>query len=220
MGKLPAEATIARARAESERLEHLVFGRPRPGGHTVGRGRSKRKIPPLALSPGIEEAVALREQYGHRQGTPETHAHLARRQHGALARLYCSSTLDRDQLAYAEMIRRIAEQIRDQVAVRTASLETRVDVSRRGGQFFESLAMVRDEQAFTAWRSWLQRPALVLDIIIEDLGLAAAARRHHLHHRKAAQLLILALNAWPMFSAEARSAINEESLARAHERLN
>jgi len=186
---------------------------------------AKRNELAAAEETELRELIAKREaEWGHKaNGTAATHADHAdrsKRREGAIARLYDSKKLNDHHVAYAEMIKCAAERVRDSVAVRTASLETRIDVSRRGGEFFEALGAVRMERAFTMWRQSLPRPALVLDIIVEDLGLAAAARRHCVHHKRAGELLVAALNAWPGFSAEARRHVDEDGLARAHARLN
>jgi hypothetical protein len=83
--------------------------------------------------------------------------------------------------------------------VRTASLETRVDVTRLGdGSFFERLGQVRREAAYTRWRAQLRRPAPVLEMLVgEPVGFTIVAARYRMHNRKAKQLLIDALDLWP-----------------------
>jgi len=199
--------------------------RPRSGGPDLEQHEqiwAERNPAATAEEHELRKMLASREEaWSHKaHGTAATHAHNARPRVGAVARLYASNTLDDNQLAYADMIKCAVDRVRDSVSVRTASLETRVDVSRRGGEFFEALGSVRMEQAFTNWRASLPKPALVIDIVVEDLGLAAAARRHRVHHKRASQLLVEALKAWPRFSADARRRIDEADLARAHARLN
>lgn len=77
-----------------------------------------------------KERAELLDRWGHKNdGTPETHEHASRRNQGALVRLYQTGAIDADQLASAVEIATVAERIGADVAVRTASLETRVDVT-------------------------------------------------------------------------------------------
>jgi hypothetical protein len=87
-------------------------------------------------------------------------------QPGRAGRLYQSGAIDAEQLAAAVEIALVHERIGADVAVKTASLETRVDVTRIGdGGFYERLGQVRREMAYTRWRSQLPHPAPVLDMI-------------------------------------------------------
>jgi len=201
------------ARAERERIAHLVLGHGRPPPRRIGRGKSKRKVP-VVLSPGIEEVVARRERWEGRAGTPET---LDRVREGALARLYRSGAIDAEQLASAEAILSGAELVGSPVALRTASLETRVDVTRLGdGSFYEALGRVRLEMAYGRWRAQVRGVALVLEIIVGDVGITEAARRFRVHKRRAKKLLIDALDAWPPIAAGVYREVDPASLAAAH----
>jgi len=204
------------ARAESERFKHLVLGHDRPPARSAGRGRSKRKIP-VELSDGVEREVASRERWSHKQGTPQTLEHASRTQQGALARLHLSGAIDAEQLASAAMIASVAERIAGDVTVRTASLDSRVDTTRMGDGFWEALGAVRLEVAYTRWRAQLRgSAAVVLDMIVEDIGLTIAAKRHRIHNRRARQLLIDALDAWPKYLGEARKEVDPATIAAAH----
>ncbi len=97
---------------------------------------------------------ALQRDYGHkRHGTPETHAHAARQDQGALHQLYVRGVIDQFELADADLIAAIADRIGAELQIRTVSLETRVDRSpRAGGAFYEALGWVRAEMAYSRWR--------------------------------------------------------------------
>jgi hypothetical protein len=151
--------------------------------------------------------AGMLKRWDHKNdGTPETHEHASRCNQGALARLYLEGGIDREQLAAAVEIAAVAERIGADVAVRTASLETRVDVTRLGdGTFYERLSQVRREVAYTRWRSALTpalrlRPgqvAAVLDMLIgEPVGFTVIAKRYRMHNRRARRLLIEALDLW------------------------
>jgi hypothetical protein len=158
-------------------------------------------------------------------GTPETHeAHeeaTRRRNRGALARLYQSGAIDCDQLNAAEEIAIVAERIGADVAVKTASLETRVDVTRcNDGSVFELIGQVRREMAYTEWRARLSHPAAVLDMLVgEPVGFTVIAARYRMHHRKAKRLLIDALDLWPEILGGVRKAVDQKDLDRQHARL-
>ncbi len=215
---------------ERERIEHLVLGRPRPPARKIGRGKSARKVP-HELDPEIERAVALRETYGGRQGTPETFAHLVASltpeelrtgRTGAIARLHHSGAIDEVQLGSAVAIAAIAERIMRDATIGTASLETRVDVSRVGERAaFETLAQVRAERAYGRWRDAMGVFACpIIEIIAQDRGVTIVAQRYRLHVRRLRRLLIDALDLWPGMLAEARRDIDQADVDRAHARIN
>jgi hypothetical protein len=171
------------------------------------RGKKPKRPPTLA------------EKWSHKhEGTPQTHEHAERQRHnqGALARLHASGAIDDDQLAYAEEIAMVAEMIESDVAVRTASLETRVDISKRNdGAINQGINRVRLEMAYTRWRDQLPSPKrAVLDMIVGDaIGYTVAAVRYRMHNRKAKRRLIEALDRWPECRAWARMQINAAELA-------
>jgi len=215
---------------ERQRVEHLVFGRDRPViavTRGVGRkGRRKRvtTITPVALAPGIEEVVAMRERWSHKAGgTPETHDKYARRQDSPLTRLWLKGGITLNQRAAGEYIATIAYEIRANVTVKTASLETRVDTTRTGdGTFFEHLGRVRGEMAYTLWRNQVRGPiGAVLAMIVGDdedggaEGYTIVAKRYGMHNRRAKQLLIDALDLWPKISRRVCLQVDEATMLAA-----
>lgn len=166
--------------------------------------------------------VLLLERWDHKnQGTPETHDRASQCNQGALARLYQSGAIDAEQLAAAVEIATVAERIAADVTVRTASMETRVDVTRLGdGAFYERLGHVRREAAYTRWRGQLPHRAPVLDMLTgEQCGFTIVARRYGMHHRRAKQLLIDALDLWAVVLGAVCKEIDDNALINAHARL-
>lgn len=141
--------------------------------------------------------------------------------HGSLARLYRTGAIDAVQLASAVDIASVAERLGRDVAVKTASLETRIDSGRRGdGTFYEALGAVWREIAFREWSRALGDSArLVLHLVLDDAGLVAAAKRYRIGHRRATRVLVDALDRWEPFLRDARKAVDEPALARAHARI-
>jgi hypothetical protein len=169
-----------------------------------------------------ERATALASWKHKNEGTPETHERASRRNQGALASLYKKGAIDAEQLASAEEIARIAERIGADVAVRTASLETRVDLGPRHYDSLhdERIQQVRREMAYTEWRQQLPQPAPVLDMLVgEPIGFTIVAERYRMHHRKAKRLLIHALDLWPVVLGAVCKSIDERDLQLAHARL-
>jgi hypothetical protein len=182
-----------------------------------------RRHPELARAErSLRRARVQRDsRWSHKNdGTAETHEH-ASRQEGRLAELYRTGTIDAEQLLAAVEIANVAERIGRDVAVKTASLETRVDMTRMGdGSFFERLGQVRREYAYTRWREKLPHPAPVLDMLVGDPeGFTVVARRYRMHHRKAKRLLIEALDRWPAELIHACRMIDDDALDKAHVRL-
>lgn len=169
-----------------------------------------------------KQRAALLQRWKHKNdGTPETHEHASHRDQGALALLYKTGAIDAEQLASAVEIALVAERIASDVTVKTASLETRVDVFHCGeGGFFEALGQVRREVAYSRWRAQLRSPAPVLDMLVGDsVGYTIVARRYRMHNRRAKQLLIDALDLWPEILGRVFKEIDERDLAAAHARL-
>jgi hypothetical protein len=169
-------------------------------------------------------AVML-DAWSHKNaGTPETHDHASRRNQGALVRLYRNEEISADQLAAAVAIAEVVERIGAEVALKTASLETRIDVTRLGdGTFYERLALVRREVAYTRWRNAVVGPiGAVLAMIAGDspggdpVGLTIVAKRYRMHNRKAKRLLIDALDLWPKILSQTAREIDDATLAAAH----
>lgn len=149
-------------------------------------------------------------------GTAETHAKAARTRQGALVRAYEAGHITLDELGWACEIAEVHERIGRDVAVRTMSMETRIDGGRSGdGHFFEALRAVRAEAAYTAWRATVPAPGLVMGIVCEDLGITVAARRWRMRNTRARQLLCQGLQLWPRCIGEAVRNIDEATLLAA-----
>lgn len=170
-----------------------------------------------------KERIARRSRWSRTEdGTAETHERAARRNEGRLVQLYRNEVIDAEQLAAAEEIALVHERIGAAVAVKTASLETRVDMTRSGdGSFFERLANVRREIAYTRWRHQAEGPiGAVLEMIVGDrLGFTVVAQRYGMHHRKARRLLIAALSLWPTILKDVCREVDHKALARAQARV-
>lgn len=221
---------ISSAEREQQRFNHLALARPRPAPAQLvkpqGLSRLEWKVEKQrlrekgdSLAPGIEEQVQLRERWSHKaEGTPQTHEHFARRQEGALRRLYMSGAINAEQLASAVEISDVVERIHADVNVRAANLEPGVDRSRYGDDtFYEKLGHVRREVAYTRWRGRVNGPiAAVLDMIVGDAeGFTVVAKRYRMHNRKAKRILIDALDLWPQIVGGACKEIDAASLAAA-----
>lgn len=181
---------------EAQRRKHLVFGAARP--KPPNRKRRKGAQPPR-LAPGIEEAVAVREAWSHKaEGTPETHAKADRegKREGAIARLHRTGTIDAHQLAAVEAIRTAHAAVTAEVAVRTAKLETRGSANKAAVED-EAPRAVRLQLAYTRWREQLGADAaLVLAIVVDDVGVVEAGRRWRRSTRTATRILVQALDRW------------------------
>jgi len=182
-----------------------------------------------ATSRAWDEAKARRERaktladWSHKnEGTPETHANAAKTKQGALARLFESGAIDREQLEYAAEISSVAEAIERDVSVRTASLEARVDSSgTHGVALIEGVRWVRLQMAYTRWRIMLPMPKrLVLDMIVgEPIGYRVAARRYGVHNRKAKRYLIGAIDRWPECVEWACKQVDRDDIQELNDRL-
>lgn len=158
----------------------------------------------------------IRKDFGHKvNATPETAYHASRTVQGALARLYQAGDISIEQLAASQDIATIYNRIGSGVTVGTVSLETRVDESRYGEQFFERLGAVRREVAYTRWREALQKPAAVLELIVEDLGISVVARRWRMRNSSAKAMLIQALDLWQDMVERSCDEIDEATLLAA-----
>lgn len=169
-----------------------------------------------------KDRAATVERWGHkRNGTIETHEAHRRRRAGAMARLHASQAIDDDMLAHAQEIAAVVAMIAADVCPRTASLETRVDVSRHGDAFRERMGAIWREMAYTRWRHAIgpASAALALDMIVHDVGLERAARAHGMHGRRARRLVVEALELWPRCFAEVRRTVGVRDVAFAHARL-
>ncbi|WCT78650.1 hypothetical protein [Novosphingobium humi] len=167
--------------------------------------------------------------YGHRRnGTVETHQAAATMRQGALARLHRSGAISNDQLGWALEIQAEHERIDADVTVRSASLETRVDLSVcPDAAFFESLGRVRRAMAYSRWRRELPTVCAdcltgaqhVLAMVVDDLGVTWAARRLRMSVRRTRKVLLDALDMWPGILEEVRGQVDEKDLLLAHRRI-
>jgi hypothetical protein len=203
---------IARfAAREQQRFDHLVIGRPRPAPDLPKRPEGLSKLEwkvqkqrlreqGRELLPGIEEWVQLREDWSHKQGTPETHAHAARPgRPGAMARLLASGAIDDDQADAAEEIAACFWLIAADVTVRTANLEPQIRADAHGQAEREKLGRIMAELAYSAWRASLRGYGdALLAVIVHDEPLTVVARRHGLGMIKARRLLCQSLDWWWM----------------------
>jgi hypothetical protein len=161
---------------------------------------------------------SVRAAFGHkRNGTPETHARAARVRQGALARLYESGAIDANQLAAAVSIAAVHARITGDVMIGTVSYETRVDTSQRYEELvFEKLGAVRAEVTYTRWRQAIADPAVVLAMVIDDIGVNEAARRFGMRRERAKQLLARALDLWATINDDTCRDVDHVTLAAAH----
>jgi hypothetical protein len=197
---------------ERQRIAHLVMGAPRPAPSLAGLTRPK-DMPKAAwkverrrlreagveLAPGIEERVALREEWRGIEGTPETleHAHQQNSRPGALMRLVSSGAIDAHQLAAAEQIQLAYQRTVADVSVRTANYERGTGGSHRKDPACEGIAAALLDRAYTRWRTGMgTHAAMLLSIIVDDVAVTVAARQHRLSTRRARAILIQALDSW------------------------
>lgn len=182
---------------ERQRFDHLVLGRPRP--KTTRSRKTRKRSGEITLAPGIEEGVQLRERWSHKQGTPETHEHAdrARSRPGSLARLFATGTIDKDQLAAADEIASAFAAVTAAVAVKTASLEARIDGGAHGRAETEALGRVYADFAYTWWRDAVGGCGeALLDLVVHDVGLTIVARRYGISMPRARRMLTDGLDLW------------------------
>jgi hypothetical protein len=209
---------------EPERVQHLVLGRDRPVITQTSKRQGKRRTAKAAvvLSPGVEEAVQLRERWSHKQGTPETLEAVSRTHQGALAQLHVNGTIDNEQLEWAAQIANVARSIEADVGVSGSSLEARVDQSRSSAHLAgESIRRVRLHSAYTDWRVRLPMPKrLVLDMLVGDtIGYTVAGRRYGVGKREALRQLMAAINRWPDCVARAYRRISADEVREIEDAL-
>lgn len=164
------------------------------------------------------ENLRTAKDWAHKvNGTPETHAKASRVRQGALARLYETGSIDANQLAAAASIAVVHARITSDVTIGTVSYETRVDTSQYfGGACFEKLGAVRAEVTYTRWRQEIADPAVVLAMVIDDIGVNEAARRFGMRKDRAKELLTRALDLWSSVNDDACRDVDDATLAAAH----
>ncbi|WP_294302741.1 hypothetical protein [uncultured Sphingomonas sp.] len=200
--------TVPAAEYERQRVAHLVLEAPRPAPPELkkpeGMAKSAWKIERrrlrdkgVQLAAGIEEQVALREEWRGIEGTPQTlqHAQALNSRPGALARLVATGALDTHQLAAAEEIALAYSRTVADVAVRTARYD-RAGGGRKDAAG-EGIAAAFLDLAYTQWRAAVGADAaMLLAIIVDDIPVTAAARRYRMSNRRARATLVLALDRW------------------------
>lgn len=195
-----------------------------PSAAELGRLEWAQRHPARAKEErGFRKARAeLLDRWHHKnEGTPETHEAHRRRRAGAIARLHASGYLTDDELAWSQEIAAAAAQLMADATVRTCSLETRIDVSRHGDAFFEALGAVWNEMAYSRWRAAMGTDAaMVLDIVVHDVGLVQAAGRRGVHVRRARKMLVDALHMWMRIHAGVRREVSAADLAAAQAGLS
>lgn len=203
-GRAKKLTALERQTRDATDRNHIAWARRHPERAAAERALRKQR-------------AQLLDRWSHKgQGTPETHEHHNNPRPGSIARLYQSGAIDDDQLAWSAEIRTSYERIGADVSVRTASLESRIDNVRHGHAFYEALGTVRREVAYSDWRAALgPDAAVVLDIIVHDVGLASAARIHRMHARRIRPLLLRALDLWPVYHLAAYKQVDEATLAAA-----
>ena len=205
--------------AKSKSGRRTVLDEARTRVRQIDRSDWARRHPARAAEERafITGRAELLTRWGHKNaGTAETHEAHSRSRAGAIARLHASGYLNDDELAWAQEIAAAAARIMADALVRTASLETRVDGSRRGDAFFEALGSVWSEMAYSRWRAALgPKAALVLDIVVHDVGLARAAGEHGMHARRARRLLSDALALWARVHRDVREDVTPADLLAA-----
>ncbi|KTT72632.1 hypothetical protein [Sphingomonas endophytica] len=202
---------LATTEREKQRVDHLVLGRPRPapviGKKPEGMSKIEWKAAKAAmrargaeLADGIEQRVVLVEQFGGRNGTPETIAHLDARERraGAIARLYMSGAIDADQLAAADKIAATYRAVMADTPLKTASWETRTGGGGVGGDGVEltTIEIAYGRYALEWWLRSITQPAAMLAIVAEDVALTNAARLFALSVPRTRTLLCEALTTW------------------------
>jgi hypothetical protein len=198
---MTTDTTISRELREQQRVAHLVLGAPRPRlPKTLGKRSKKRPAPIVQLAEDIDARLAIRERWSHKvNATPETleHASEERRREGALARLAKTQALDIHQLAAAEEIAAAYAVTVAEVSVRTARWTGRSGGGGPTSAAEERFGQVLRQQAYSRWRAAVGADgAMLLSIIIDDVGLVAAARKARMSNRRALAILRRALDGW------------------------
>lgn len=221
MEQSPAEARRRRAIAKRARRGVEVDRRRQQDAKKAAWAQRHPRIAAQERSFRKARAGLLKRWDHKKDGTPETHEHVSRISQGALAQLCRNGTIDHHQLAAAVQIAETAERIGADVAVRTASLETRVDSGgRREAALLERLGQVRREVAYTQWRRAIgpARIMPVMEMIAGDgapIGFTIVARRHGMHNRRARSMLIEALDLWIRTLGQVCKEIDEASVTAA-----
>jgi hypothetical protein len=159
------------------------------------------------------------------EGTPETQARIAavprHRRQWPLDRMLAQGKISREEHGAGEEIARVIEAIEGSVALRSASLEARVDCSNSSRDaLVEALGRVRAEVTFRVWRQALPKPPrMILDMITTNQSYVAIARKYNFNWRTARKRLISALRAWDDCKLAVRMRVDRDDVAELYARL-
>lgn len=139
----------------------------------------------------------------------------------SLVRMHENGQIDDGQFIAAQTIVIVAEKAGNDVGVRGASLEARVDNS--GGNrdlIIEHIQSVRDEIAYNKWRRTLPMPRrLILDMLLVNRPLAATARKYKMGWPRARKLFVQSLDRFIDIRERVAEQVDEQDLDAAHKRL-
>ncbi len=178
---------------------------------------------------GIERGAPTAEQERHARYVKEEIVHAETftratvhrvRQASSLRKLLDDGQITDAQFYAAEQIAFVAEMIERNVAVRCASLETRVDCAGSSrNALVERLGAARMEAVYTQWRTSIAMPRrMIIDMVLQDRGLFATARLYRVGWPRAKRLLGNALDRWDELMQRAYKEIKQEDLERAQAR--
>jgi len=161
----------------------------------------------------------VREQFGGKEGTPETLFKASRAREGNIAALFMSGKIDQEQLGWAEEIYRAYEIIASDVTIRNVSYEPRIDNQASARDVLvEGIGRVRREVAYTYWRSNIPQPyAMIMEMLTgERISYSSAALKYKMHKRKSLALLLKAIELWPDAISHAEKSVDAADVAAAH----
>lgn len=145
----------------------------------------------------------------------------------SLVRLHRTGRFDNAQYEAAVRITQVAERIERSVAVRCASLEARVDNSGSARNLLiERLAQVRDEVAYTRWRTMLPVPRrMIIDMLLANRPMSATARLYGKRWetrgstKGAGEIFIDAIDLWIDLRDRVGKEIDARDIEIAHARI-
>lgn len=159
------------------------------------------------------------EQFGGREGTPETRFHASRSRQGNIAGLLMAGKIDQEQLGWAEEIYRAYEIVASDVTIRNVSYEPRIDnQSSARDVLVEGIGRVRREVAYTYWRNNIPEPrAMIMEMLTgERISYSTAAIKYKMGKPKSLGLLIKAIDLWPTAVEQAVKNVDAADVAAAH----
>lgn len=171
-----------------------------------------------AIKPDDQHAKIL-DEYGRREGTPETLFKASRAREGNIAALFMSGKIDQEQLGWAEEIYRAYEIIASDVTIRNVSYEPRIDNQASARDVLvEGIGRVRREVAYTYWRNNIPQPyAMIMEMLTgERISYSSAALKYKMHKRKSLALLLKAIDLWPDALSHSEKNVDAADVAAAH----